>query len=593
MTKAAALVVAATISLVSPSSPPGTEPGTVREELARGLEELRLENSAAPYHAEVRIVRADLLALTGRYGGVITDIFERQAAGTVEVRVGSSDRDDSGYFGADTGLARFEVPLQAAPNLLRKKVWLAMDAAFRGATKAYAQKQSILDRLAGDPPPPDLGPPPAAVERLLSGQSMPTADIDRKGLAGLAAALSARFEDHPEIDNGEVHVQVMRTQEVVLTSDGVALEWLTDRAVLAVVAETRAPDGMQLDHGRAIHLQAIPTANAAFLATGEALVDRVLTELEELARAPMLDEDYDGPILWADEAAAQLLATTVATQASGVPAPLSELGRMVDIEPAWQGQLGKTVMPTFVDIWDDPTGNGFGSFDYDAQGFVPEPIHLVERGKLRTLLMTRTPNDRILRSNARARMSPALTVGSAISNLTLSSRRRRLSRAALEREVLRRAREDGYEFAYVIESLRDGIVLGPVIRETAGASGSARKIELPLPARIRRITSGGGRTLVRGALFSPVSMRVLRRIRAVGRRPNTVVMRIPVGALGGFGIDVGMDGVLSQTVDVQVTTPSLLIDGFELIVERGEHERMPTLVHPLRRTESGDPQAGG
>ena len=34
---------------------------------------------------------------------------------------------------------------------------------------------------------------------------------------------------------------------------------------------------------------------------------------------------------------------------------------------------------------------------------------------------------------------------------------------------------------------------------------------------------------------------------------------------------------------MQVTTPELLIDGLELLVERGEHERLPTLPHPLRR----------
>ena len=44
--------------------------------------------------------------------------------------------------------------------------------------------------------------------------------------------------------------------------------------------------------------------------------------------------------------------------------------------------------------------------------------------------------------------------------------------------------------------------------------------------------------------------------------------------------------MLSQTVDTQVTTPDLLIDGLELLVERGEHERMPTLVHPLRRDDA-------
>ena len=83
------------------------------------------------------------------------------------------------------------------------------------------------------------------------------------------------------------------------------------------------------------------------------------------------------------------------------------------------------------------------------------------------------------------------------------------------------------------------------------------------------------------------------RESAIGRRPTTVAMRIPVSSLGGFGADVGMDGVLSQTVDVQITTPSLLIDGFELLVERGEHERMPTLVHPLRRAEPDEPEDAG
>jgi TldD protein len=90
---------------------------------------------------------------------------------------------------------------------------------------------------------------------------------------------------------------------------------------------------------------------------------------------------------------------------------------------------------------------------------------------------------------------------------------------------------------------------------------------------------------VRGAVLAPASMRVLRRIRAVGNELRTVAMRIPVGPYGGFGAEVGIDGVLSQTVDVQVTTPDLLVDGLELLVERGEHERLSTLKHPLRRKD--------
>jgi TldD protein len=83
-------------------------------------------------------------------------------------------------------------------------------------------------------------------------------------------------------------------------------------------------------------------------------------------------------------------------------------------------------------------------------------------------------------------------------------------------------------------------------------------------------------------MFSPASMRVLRRIRSVGNAPVAVPMRIPPGYTGGFGAETGMDGILSHTVDVQVTSPDLLVDGLEVLVERSENERLPILAHPLR-----------
>ncbi|MEX1363099.1 MAG: metallopeptidase TldD-related protein, partial [Nannocystaceae bacterium] len=237
-----------------------------------------------------------------------------------------------------------------------------------------------------------------------------------------------------------------------------------------------------------------------------------------------------------------------------------------------------------LDLVDDPTvPGGFGSYGVDAEGFVPGPVTLVEEGVLRELLLTRVPNPHHGdASNGRARMTPALEVGPALGNLSVRARRRGYIPTALERELLRRAREDGYDFAYVIEALRDGSVLGPVMRPSAAAYAGTGKLDLPLPARVFRIDASGQRTLVRGAVLAPASIRALRRIRGIGQREHTERLRLPVGAFGGFAADVGMDGVLSQTVDVQITTPELLIDGLELLVERGEHERLPTLTHPLR-----------
>ncbi|NJK32180.1 MAG: hypothetical protein HC927_07110, partial [Deltaproteobacteria bacterium] len=282
---------------------------------------------------------------------------------------------------------------------------------------------------------------------------------------------------------------------------------------------------------------------------------------------------------------AQLLASTIPEHASGDPPPLTDYGRLRELEPHWQDQLGKPVMPDFIDLVDDPLAAGFGHYELDAQGFGAERIELVRAGVLHTLLMANRPNDHIDRSNGHARVALSGNLGPSISNLTLSSRKKGMNQAALEKELLKRAREDGYDFAYVIESMRDGTVLGPAPRDSASMYTSGRKVTLPLPGRLFKLDAKGQKTLVRGALIAPMSMRVLRRIRVVGDSPQTLPIRVSPG-MGGFASGIGLHGLMQYTVDAQITTPALLLDGLELVVERGENERLPILEHPLRRKGS-------
>jgi TldD protein len=573
-----------------------SELAALEAELRRGIAELSLPDAPKPYAAELRMVRLDSLMLDGSYGGVIVDLLGTDGMGLVSVRVGSHERDNGNFLGGGNSEPGFKLPRAPEPHATRKRMWLAMDASYRAASAAYQAKLSAIDRLADKDLPDDRMPLPEPVidlawapgQKALVDPPLPDPGFDRAGLRTLAAELSGRFGQHPKIDNGDVIIQLLRSHELSLSSEGAAVGRSYDRAVLGVVAETQAADGMELDHGLALHLQGLPKASE-LREQGIALVDRVLRELEELVAAPMLDEDYDGPILLEPTAAAQLLASTIPVQAGGDPAPLSDYGRLLDYEPHWQDQLGKLVMPENLDLVDDPLAAGFGHYTRDTQGIAAERIELVRAGVLHTLLMTRRPNEHIDRSNGHSRSTAAGLIGSSISNLTLSSRTRGLARDKLERELLRRAKDDGYEFAFVIESLRDGSVLGPVPRDSAAVYTSGRKISLPLPGRLFKLEQDGNklkRTLVRGALIAPISMRVFRRIRAVGDKPETLPLRLAPGMTGGFGADLGLAGILGQTVDTQITTPALLLDGIELVVERGEHKRLPILDHPLRRKGS-------
>lgn len=559
------------------------EAKAVGAELRRGVDELRLGGAPAPYRAEVRYVRVRLLSLDASFGGLITDVLERQSAGVAELRVGTAQRDNANYFGGEGGLSRVDVPLDPSPDYMRRKVWLALDAAFRGATQAYAQKQAALEQLEADELPPDYTSRPNAAPSVRADPQWAGSPLPRAELGALARQMSAEFAKWPSIDNGDVYIQVLQSHETVIDSEGLSTARTHDRVVIAVVADTKAEDGMHLDHALAMHFDSVPEVNEELKTRAMGMVEEVVRELDALAKAPMIDEEYDGPVLFRGEAAGQFLASTVATEVAGTPAPLADGGRLMDLEPSWQKRYGKTVMPPYVDLIDDPSAEGFGHFDLDAEGVRPAPLSLVEGGVLKNLLMTRTPNEKVSGSNGRARMSPSLEVGPTLSNLRLEASQRKMSDGALERELLRRAREDGYEVAYIVEQLRDGSLLGPVPRESATAYAGTGKISLPVPARIYRLEAGGKKTLMRGVVLAPASMRVLRRIRAVSRDSTSVPLRIAVGPYGGFGADIGIDSVLSQTVDVEITTPDLLVDGLELLVERGEHERMPTLVHPLRR----------
>ena len=568
-----------------PASVIGPEVGSLRTELRRGLDQVRLEGQPEPYFAELRIVRLEMLSLEGSYGGVVTDLLERQAAATITVRVGNANIDSSAFLGLPSSVT-LTLPLDPDAGMSRKRLWLGFDGSFRQAVSAYEAKQSALDRMAGDPLPPSMskfpGQPPSRLAWNVGDPKPPPMEIDRAGLRKLVADLSGRFDAHPNVDEGGVAMALMRTHELVLNTDGVTVGWAKDRAFLATAAVARADEGMLLDHGDAILLQSLP-APADLRAKGEAMVDRVLDQLDELVAAPLPDEDYDGPVLFEAPAAAQLLASTVAPHASGEPPPVAEFGRVLELEPYWQERLGKSVMPEWIDVVDDPRAPGFGHYDLDAEGVPAQRLELVKKGQLSDLFMTRTPNAVVTESNGHARSAAALTVGPAPSNLVLTTRRRGKTKAQLEKELLRRAHDDGYEYAYVIELLRDGGVLGPVPRDSAAVYSSGRKVPMPVPARLWRIDASGTRTLLRGALISPASMRVLRRIRDVGDTSAVVPMRIASGMTGGFAADVGLGGLLSQTVDVQVETPALLVDGLEVLVERGEYERPPILEHPLRR----------
>ena len=411
---------------------------------------------------------------------------------------------------------------------------------------------------------------------------------ERARFEALARTLSEGFAEAPWVEGGEVTVQAVVAERSDLDTEGLAHCESRVELVVAVVAHARAADGLVLPRAAALHLRDEEWLGADRWETlarrGRDLVAETLEGLRLLEDAPRLEDDYDGPLILSPHAAAQLLAVTVLPHASGTPAPLSVYGPMTELQPHWIDSLGTQVMPPWLDLTDDPqVAGGFGSYADDVQGIRARPIEVVRDGVLQALWMTRRPNASVRASNGRSRGTLSLLQGTSASNLTLRSTRSGSSLAALEADALARAREDGYDHIYVVESLRDESILGANEIDEAVGYGTGRRVDLPAPATLVRVAADGSRTIVRGGLLTSASLRVLRRIRGLGDDAKTTRFRVPPGIGGGLGAALGVVGILTETVNVQVTTPAWLVEGLELVPVRGDAPRAPRLDHPLVR----------
>jgi hypothetical protein len=123
----------------------------------------------------------------------------------------------------------------------------------------------------------------------------------------------------------------------------------------------------------------------------------------------------------------------------------------------WLDLIGARVLPSFLSVVDDPTltsvqgVNLHDSYRVDDEGVAARPTKVIERGILKTLLMTRVPVSGIEHSTGSRRgngAAPSHLIVSADSGLPADELRRKLFSLASRRTGLRDRRAPVDESAY-------------------------------------------------------------------------------------------------------------------------------------------------
>jgi TldD protein len=502
-------------------------------ELERSKAQLKMDQLQAPYYIEYRVSDVQDYSAEAAFGDLRDDQRIHVRLLRVVVRLGDYKQDS--YFSQGIGGTAL-LPLDNDPIALRHQIWLATDEAYKAAGQALTQKQSILKNLAADDHPVDDFAKAAPVQLV-----EPTVALkaDTEAWKKTLETASNLYREYPEIQSVSATARFSVVNDYLLNSEGTVTR--NGKAVYTVQfnASTQAPDGMRL--GRT---PAWTVAKPEELPTRERLLQyskEALETLKALRQAPIVDEEYRGPVLFSPDAADDVVASLIGSNVLGRKPQLGAPNRTTG---AFATSYKSRVLPTFVNIVDDPTMKDFqgksliGSYDVDSEGVKAQSVDVVDKGVLTNYLLGRQPIRDFLESNGHGRAAPAAPPVPSLGVLLVKSAEPQTP-DALKKRVVEIISNGGQPFGYRVETM----------------AGSAPRLLYRVYAK------DGHEELVRGAVFSELDVRALRN---------------DLSALGNDPLVSNRIGGLPATV----IAPSLLFD--ELQVKRADtsKDKLPEYPAP-------------
>jgi len=502
-------------------------------ELDRSKAQLKIERVQSPYYIEYRVNDVDDYDAEAAFGGLRESQRVHLRILRVVVRVGDYKQDS--YFGQGMGETNI-LPLDNDPIALRHQIWLTTDEAYKAAGQALAEKQAEMKRFSADPNPVDdfsKEPVVTALDPIVSLK------IDEAAWNKTLEDMTNLYRQYPEIQSVSASARFSAVNEYFVDSEGTVTRNGKTTYNLQLNSSAQAEDGMRLSRnpywmvGRA---EELPSRDKLF-----SDVKQALETVVALRKAPIVEEEYRGPVLFAPDAADDVIASLVGSNVVGrKPQP----GRPNRTVGAFATSYKTRVLPSFLTIIDDPTLKDFqghslvGSYDIDNEGVKAKTVNVIENGMLNNYLLGRQPVRDFPASNGHGRAAPGSFPAPSLGVLLLKSAEAQPP-DELKKKILQMVTDQGKPYAYRVDTLGPGNT----------------------PRLLYRVYADGHEELVRGAVFNELDVRALRsNLIAVGNDP--------------------LVSNRSGSVPTTIICPSLLFDELEVKRADTSKDKLPEYPAP-------------
>jgi len=466
-------------------------------ELDRSMSQLQLPGFAKPFFIQYRISEIEDFSAKAAFGASEGPSRVRQRVARVTVRVGDYKTDSSG--GRGDGSLELSV-LDNDPIALRSTLWAATYEAYKSALAAYAQKQAELKQVQTPPQADDFSreKPVVSLAAPAPPLRLDEAEWDQRvaRASGLYRTESSVNATARGIESSSASFHARATTTWLVTSEGAIARKSATEFEEAFGASTQAADGMRLERSYATVGTSLADLDLESVFNRHAVEE--IASLSDLRQAPLVEEEYHGPLLMSADAAASTLRGLLA---SAVTATRPGLGTEARTNGVFASSYEARVLPEFMNVVDDPLsktydGKGLvGAYDIDDEGVPAQAVKLVDAGRLVAYLIGRQPVRDFPQSNGHGRAGVTGSPRPSIGVLKITAENG-LSSEDLNKKLLEMAKDRGLSTVYFVETL-----------------GGERN-----PRLLYRIAPDGKRQLVRGAVLADIDQRALRSsIEAAGK----------------------------------------------------------------------------
>ena len=544
------------------------------DEMARA-KTLHLNNLDTPYFVEYDSGDTEEAVISANLGGLLISNRSHFRVPRLQVRVGDYKFDNSNSI--FSGFPRMGLlPIDDDYAVFRTSFWLATDNVYKAAADQMTRKRNALREIADPDHTPDFAPAPA----LQVLQQAPALDLKQTQWEDRLRKASQKFADYPELRASGVTLRALASTYRLVDTEGTIIRIPQDLNSVTIRTQAQAADGTYVWN----HFT-FTTASPTQFPDAETLnkrVEEISSQTQDLLKAPV-SEDYSGPVLFEQEAAAQMMASALSDAVRLHRKPLAPPGSNSPqvLESVWATKLGAKVTPDWMTLVDDPTveqaeGNALvGSYTADDEGVKAQKVTLVQNGTLKGFLTSREPVRDIDASNGHGRLPGGYGSQEGVIGNLFVEVQQPTPEAQMKAKLIERVKASGAKFGLLIRRIDFPFSANLEELESLAhqlqKSGYARTLSSPILAY--RVYPDGHEELVRGLRFKEFSAKDLRDIDAASDHPY-VFNYMNNGSAFDFA-DVSSDATTSSVI-----CPSLLFDSLDLARAETEPDKQPLVPAP-------------